>query len=44
MVKRGSLKIGENFVGPTVMHPGHAAKPFPRLIHRRHGMGLADVA
>jgi hypothetical protein len=30
MVKRGSLKIGENFVGAVVMHPGHAAKPFLR--------------
>ncbi len=30
MVKRGSLKIGENFIGPVVMHPGHAAKPFLR--------------
>ncbi len=30
MLKRGSLKIGENFVGPVVMHPGHAAKPFLR--------------
>ena len=30
MVKRGSLKIGENFVGPLIMHPGHAAKPFLR--------------
>jgi HK97 gp10 family phage protein len=30
MVKRGSLKIGEHFVGPVVMHPGHAAKPFLR--------------
>lgn len=30
MVKRGSLKIGENFVGPIIMHPGHAAKPFLR--------------
>jgi hypothetical protein len=30
MVKRGSLVIGGNFVGPVVMHPGHAAKPFLR--------------
>ena len=30
MVKSGSLKIGENFVGAVVMHPGHAAKPFLR--------------
>jgi len=30
MLKRGSLKIGENFVGPVIMHPGHAAKPFLR--------------
>jgi hypothetical protein len=30
MVKRGSLTIGGNFVGPVVMHPGHAAKPFLR--------------
>lgn len=30
MVKRGSLKIGEHFVGPMVMHPGHAPKPFLR--------------
>ncbi len=30
MLRRGSLKIGENFVGPVVMHPGHAAKPFLR--------------
>ena len=30
MVKRGSLIIGGNFVGPMVMHPGHAAKPFLR--------------
>ncbi len=30
MLRRGNLKIGENFVGPVVMHPGHAAKPFLR--------------
>jgi hypothetical protein len=30
MVKRGSLKIGEHFVGSVVMHPGHSAKPFLR--------------
>jgi hypothetical protein len=30
MVKRGSLKIGQSFVGPLIMHPGHAAKPFLR--------------
>jgi HK97 gp10 family phage protein len=30
MVKEGSLVIGEKFVGPTVMHPGHAAQPFMR--------------
>lgn len=29
-VKRGSLKIGQNFVGPVVMHPGHGARPFMR--------------
>jgi HK97 gp10 family phage protein len=30
MVKRGSLKIGEHFVGPIVHHPGVAARPFMR--------------
>lgn len=30
MVYRGSLKIGQNFVGPVVQHPGHAASPFMR--------------
>lgn len=28
MIHTGSLKIGENFVGPFVHHPGHAAFPF----------------
>lgn len=30
MIKQGSLKIGENFIGPVVMHPGAAQKPFMR--------------
>lgn len=30
MIKEGSLKIGENFVGDMVRHPGHAAHPFMR--------------
>lgn len=30
MIKQGSLKIGENFIGPVVMHPGAAPKPFMR--------------
>lgn len=30
MVRRGSLKIGEHFVGPVVQHPGHASRPFMR--------------
>lgn len=30
MIKRGSLQIGENFVGPAVMHPGAKPKPFMR--------------
>lgn len=30
MVKRGSLVIGQNFVGQSVMHPGARAKPFMR--------------
>lgn len=30
MVDVGSLVIGENFVGPMVHHPGHAAHPFMR--------------
>lgn len=30
MVKHGSLKIGEHFVGPFVHHPGHPAFPFMR--------------
>lgn len=29
-IDEGSLKIGDNFVGPYVMHPGHAAQPFMR--------------
>lgn len=29
-VRRGSLKIGRDFVGPVVMHPGVAASPFMR--------------
>jgi HK97 gp10 family phage protein len=29
-VREGSLRIGENFVGPTVMHPGMRASPFMR--------------
>ncbi len=29
-VKRGSLVIGRDFVGPVVMHPGHSAHPFMR--------------
>lgn len=27
---QGSLKIGEYFVGPVIVHPGHAATPFMR--------------
>jgi len=30
MVKRGSLKIGQNYVGPVVSHPGARPKPFMR--------------
>jgi len=30
MVTRGSLKIGKNFVGPVVTHPGFASMPFMR--------------
>lgn len=30
MLKRGSLKIGKDFVGPVVQHPGHRAMPFMR--------------
>lgn len=30
MAERGSLKIGENFVGSSVSHPGARAKPFMR--------------
>jgi HK97 gp10 family phage protein len=30
MAKRGSLKIGENFVGQSVKHPGARPKPFLR--------------
>lgn len=30
LVESGSLKIGENFVGDMVQHPGHAARPFIR--------------
>lgn len=30
MVKRGSLKIGQNYVGASVAHPGARAKPFMR--------------
>jgi len=30
MVRRGSLKIGKDFVGPVVTHPGFASMPFMR--------------
>lgn len=30
MVKSGSLKVGQNFIGPIVQHPGHTAHPFLR--------------
>lgn len=43
MVARGSLKIGENFVGAYVLHPGHAAKPFLRPAMDTHAKEAVDA-
>lgn len=44
MVKRGSLKIGQNYVGPSVSHPGARPKPFMRTALDTGSTEAASVA
>lgn len=44
MAHRGSLKIGENFVGESVHHPGAQPKPFMRpAIDEKQGEAIRAV-
>lgn len=45
MLHRGSLVIGQNFVGPVVMHPGAVPNPFMRpALDNKGGAAIQAIA